>query len=375
MRKSGLIILLFALVLAGPALAQSADEALGRLAAPGFDEIEKGIRDLAASGDPRAEPVLSALSDGRLLARPDHHLLVKDRDGTLRDAATGAPRRRQRGEAGQGEQPPAPRARRRRRHADAAKPRSGKASGRRPVGVRPAGPGDAPRGRAAVRRREGPVGAGGAATGARGHPARQGSHARGAAGRSGDARRLAVPEALNKLQAALLGLPADADPQLKAALQGAIASIQQRLQLLGLALNLFQGISLGSVLLLAAIGLAITFGVMGVINMAHGEMVMLGAYTVYVVQEVCRAWWPGGLEVSLLIALPLAFLVTGAVGVAIERTIISRLYGRPLETLLATWGLSLMLQQAVRTLFGASNREVSAPAWMSDSSSWHRAST
>jgi urea transport system permease protein len=119
------------------------------------------------------------------------------------------------------------------------------------------------------------------------------------------------------------------------------------------------------VLLLAAIGLAITFGVMGVINMAHGEMVMLGAYTVYAVQELCRDYWPAGLAVSLLVALPLAFLVTGAVGVAIERGIISRLYGRPLETLLATWGLSLMLQQAVRTLFGASNREVSAPTWMS----------
>src|SRR3954453_13967193 len=91
MKKSGLIVFLLALLLALPALAQSADEALSRLAAPGFDEIEKGIRDLAASGDPRAEPVLSALSDGRLLARPDHHLLVKDRDGTLRNAATGAP--------------------------------------------------------------------------------------------------------------------------------------------------------------------------------------------------------------------------------------------------------------------------------------------
>src|SRR3954467_3950385 len=95
MRKSGLIVLLVALLLAAPAFARSADEALGRLAAPGLDDIEKGIRDVAASGDPRAEPVLSALSDGRLLARPDHMLLVKDRDGTIRDAATGAP-----GEAG-----------------------------------------------------------------------------------------------------------------------------------------------------------------------------------------------------------------------------------------------------------------------------------
>ena len=116
--------------------------------------------------------------------------------------------------------------------------------------------------------------------------------------------------------------------------------------------NLWYGLSLGSVLLLAAIGLAITFGVMGVINMAHGEMVMLGAYTTFVVQEVIRTQAPWLFDWSLAIALPLAFLVAGAVGVAIERGIIRFLYGRPLETLLATWGLSLILQQTVRTIFG-----------------------
>jgi urea transport system permease protein len=119
------------------------------------------------------------------------------------------------------------------------------------------------------------------------------------------------------------------------------------------------------VLLLAAIGLAITFGVMGVINMAHGEMVMIGAYTTFVVQEVIRSSAPGLFEWSLLIALPLAFLVTGAMGVAIERGIIRFLYGRPLETLLATWGLSLVLQQVVRSLFGPTNQEVGTPEWMS----------
>ena len=113
--------------------------------------------------------------------------------------------------------------------------------------------------------------------------------------------------------------------------------------------NAWYGLSLGSVLLLAAIGLAITFGVMGVINMAHGEMVMIGAYTTFVVQEVIRTRYPGLFDYSLLIAVPLAFLVAGAIGVLIERSIIRFLYGRPLETLLATWGLSLVLQQAVRT--------------------------
>jgi urea transport system permease protein len=125
------------------------------------------------------------------------------------------------------------------------------------------------------------------------------------------------------------------------------------------------GLSLGSVLLLAAIGLAITFGVMGVINMAHGEMVMLGAYTTFVVQEIIRSNYPGLFDYSLLIAVPLAFLVAGAVGVLIERGIIRFLYGRPLETLLATWGLSLVLQQAVRSAFGPTNREVGNPSWMS----------
>ncbi len=118
-------------------------------------------------------------------------------------------------------------------------------------------------------------------------------------------------------------------------------------------------------LLLAAIGLAITFGVMGIINMAHGEMVMLGAYTTFLVQDVVRTSFPHLFEWSLAIALPLAFLVTGAVGLALERGVIRFLYGRPLETLLATWGISLILQQTVRTIFGPTNREVGNPSWMS----------
>jgi urea transport system permease protein len=129
--------------------------------------------------------------------------------------------------------------------------------------------------------------------------------------------------------------------------------------------NAWYGLSLGSVLLLAAIGLAITFGVMGVINMAHGEMVMIGAYVTFVVQETIRTRFPGLFDYSLLIAVPLAFVVAGAIGILIERSIIRFLYGRPLETLLATWGLSLVLQQAVRTLFGPTNQEVGNPSWMS----------
>ena len=145
----------------------------------------------------------------------------------------------------------------------------------------------------------------------------------------------------------------------------AIASMDSQIRLARNAEIFFQGLSLGSVLLLAAIGLAITFGVMGVINMAHGEMVMLGAYTTFVVQQIIRGWMPELMEVSVLIAVPMAFLVSGAVGVGLERGVIRHLYGRPIETLLMTWGVSMILQQAVRTTFGSTNREVTSPSWMS----------
>lgn len=147
----------------------------------------------------------------------------------------------------------------------------------------------------------------------------------------------------------------------------AAAAIESRLALWDIGQNLWYGLSLGSVLLLAAIGLAITFGVMGVINMAHGEMVMLGAYATFTVQEIIRTSWPGLFDYSLLIALPVAFLTAGLAGILIERSVIRWLYGRPLETLLATWGVSLILQQAVRSLYGANNREVGNPSWMSGS--------
>jgi urea transport system permease protein len=156
-----------------------------------------------------------------------------------------------------------------------------------------------------------------------------------------------------------------ADGRVKASAEDAAKNIRSRLALWGHVQNIWYGLSLGSVLLLAAIGLAITFGVMGVINMAHGEMVMIGAYTTFVVQEWIRANNPALFDYSLFIAIPLAFLITGAIGVLVERVIIRHLYGRPPETLLATFGLSLILQQAVRSLFGANNREVGAPAFMS----------
>lgn len=151
--------------------------------------------------------------------------------------------------------------------------------------------------------------------------------------------------------------------ELKSALTNAIGKIEQQGTVFQIIENLFFGLSLGSVLLLAAIGLAITFGVMGVINMAHGEMMMLGAYTTYVIQLT----FPNLIEYSLLMAVPAAFLVSGLVGVLIERGVIRFLKGRPLETLLATFGISLILQQLVRTIFSPLNRQVAAPEWMSGS--------
>ncbi len=140
-------------------------------------------------------------------------------------------------------------------------------------------------------------------------------------------------------------------------------SIQQKIKFYELIEQLFFGLSLGSVLLLIATGLAITFGVMGVINMAHGEMIMIGAYTAYVVQLLM----PNFIEYSLLVAIPMAFLIAGAVGILIERCVIRFLHGRPLETLLATFGISLILQQTVRSIFSPLNRQVFSPSWMSGS--------
>lgn len=177
------------------------------------------------------------------------------------------------------------------------------------------------------------------------------------------------PEVKALLSKTLIALKkeVDIDPQLTNAIEDGLETIDRRLATLGMIENVFQGLSLASVLLLAAIGLAITFGVMGVINMAHGEMVMLGAYTTYVIQETCRIYAPGLLDFSLIAAIPAAFVVSGLFGIALERSVIRFLYGRPLETLLATWGISLILQQFVRTIFGPTNKEVSTPSWLSGS--------
>jgi len=155
------------------------------------------------------------------------------------------------------------------------------------------------------------------------------------------------------------------DAAVRAQIQSSLDAIDSRLawgERLG---TLFSGISLGSILLLAALGLAVTYGLMGVINMAQGEFIMLGAYATYVVQGLFQRYLPGLEHYALIAAVPVSFIVAGGIGIVVERSIIRRLYGRPLETLLATWGVSLVLIQLVRSLFGPQNVQVDNPPWMS----------
>jgi urea transport system permease protein len=195
---------------------------------------------------------------------------------------------------------------------------------------------------------------------------------------SGDkAKRVAAIRALGGSNSAstktlLLGLLerkgdayAEPDADVRAEAEIALRAVEGRLATGEMAGRIFSGLSLGSILLLAALGLAITYGLMGVINMAHGELIMIGAYATYVVQNAFRTHLPGAFDAYLVAALPVSFLAAAVVGMAMERTVIRFLYGRPLETLLATWGISLILIQAMRTLFGAQNVQVENPAWMS----------
>jgi urea transport system permease protein len=349
-----------------PATAQSYEQALTGFSADSFGSTDAAISGVAASGDPLAARVIGALQDGRLLfSSEDKKVYVREPSGGLIDAATG--------KAVAGADPAALKSvrlnNRLRRAVEAA---LGSLTLRAPD---PKQRLDAAQ--AVFKSRD-----------ANALPALEGAlasetdprvktamaEARAAIvlfeARSSVADKLAAVAVIRNrsdqdARAVLGSLPANLDPVVQRAAADAIAAIDAHLERWRMVQHLWYGISLGSVLLLAAIGLAITFGVMGVINMAHGEMVMLGAYTTFVVQEVIRASAPGLFDYSLAIAIPLAFLVAGFVGIVIERGVIQFLYGRPLETLLATWGISLILQQAVRTAFGPSNREVGTPGFMS----------
>ena len=160
-------------------------------------------------------------------------------------------------------------------------------------------------------------------------------------------------------------LAEETDAQVKAQIEASLRVIAAALSWGDKLGALFTGVSLGSILLLVALGLAITYGLMGVINMAHGELMMIGAYATYSVQMLFRQYAPGAFDAYLLVAVPVSFVVAAGVGALLERLVLRHLYGRPLETLLATWGISLVLMQAVRTLFGAQNVGVENPSWMS----------
>ncbi|CAN5371927.1 urea ABC transporter permease subunit UrtB [soil metagenome] len=179
------------------------------------------------------------------------------------------------------------------------------------------------------------------------------------------AGRLAQSKSPNTKTVLIERLATEADADVKVALQASLAKVEASLAWGDRLGAIFSGISLGSILLLVALGLAITYGLMGVINMAHGELMMIGAYATYVVQGLFQKYLPGAFDWYLLAAVPVAFMASALMGAVLERSVIRFLYGRPLETLLATWGISLMLQQLVRSIFGAQNVGVENPVWMS----------
>jgi urea transport system permease protein len=367
--RGRLCALLVALILMLPGAAvQAADlkEALARFTADDFSETATGISEVAETGDPRAATIIEALQSGRLLYNAARKVVYyKDASDRLFDAGTGQPVT--------GDAPADLETvrinNRLRRAIDAAlggltllaaDPAKRIAAAQAVFRSRDAG--TLPALDAAIAK-EADDRIKRALTEARAAVVLHSDDA------SENDRLNAVATIRTKggqdAVAALSGLPSSVPDAVSAAAREAIAGIQSQLAVWDAAQNAWYGISLGSVLLLAAIGLAITFGVMGVINMAHGEMVMIGAYVTFVVQELIRQHNPALFDYSLFIAVPLAFLVAGAIGILIEQGIIRFLYGRPLETLLATWGLSLVLQQAVRTVFGPTNKEVGNPSWMS----------
>jgi urea transport system permease protein len=344
------------------------EDALSRFSADSFDQTIEGINEVVASGNALAAPVITALQEGRLLfSAESKRVFIREQPDRLIDAATGQPA------AGPAPADLAPVRlnNRLRRIVEAAlggltlmAPDPGKRLEAAQAVLRSKDANALPALDQAIAKE----------TDARVKPAL--IEARAAVvlylDSASDADKMDAIDLIRERgdQEALSllgGLPANASAPVKKAAADAIASIQSSLAIWTAVQNTWYGLSLGSVLLLAAIGLAITFGVMGVINMAHGEMVMLGAYTTYVVQEVIRAHNPALFDYSLAFAIPLAFLFAGFVGILIERGVIRFLYGRPLETLLATWGLSLIIQQAVRTAFGPTNKDVGNPSWMSGS--------
>ncbi len=357
-----LLIVIFGVLFAVPAYADSLDAALNRFAADDFTETETAIAEIAASGAPSAQAILEALAARRLYFA-DNRVVYQTEAGGYIDARTGKP-------AEGGDELSLVRVNNGLREAieaalgtlTLASPDPAKRLDAAEAIFRAKDAKTLPiLSRALASETDGRVKQALLSAWAAVILASPDSATEDQLKAVSALKLRGDQEAIAQLRSAL---PQVQSPQVREAALAAIAEIESHLKLLNAAQNVWYGLSLGSVLLLTAIGLAITFGVMGVINMAHGEMVMLGAYTTFMVQEFFRAHAPEAFGFSLAAAVPLAFLVTAAVGVAIERGIIRFLYGRPLETLLATWGVSLILQQTVRTIFGPTNQDVSSPAFM-----------
>ena len=363
--RAAVLSLLLIATFALPAHAGTFEDAVAKFANDDFSDTAEAIDAVAASGNPLAFPIISALGDERLLADPESKkVFIKQAGDKIIDAATGAAVDKLPGGAAEVRLN-----NRLRRSVDAA---LGSLTLMSPDPVKRVAAAQA----VFKSHDENALSAVDEALAKETSKAAKAAftEARAAivlfkqdASETDKLDAIAVIKSKGDQEALALltSLGSEQPPLVAKAAASAISSIQSNLAMWSMVQNAWYGLSLGSVLLLAAIGLAITFGVMGVINMAHGEMVMIGAYTTFVVQEVIRTRYPALFDYSLFIAVPLAFVVAGAIGVAIERGIIRFLYGRPLETLLATWGLSLVIQQAVRTAFGPTNREVGNPSWMS----------
>ena len=362
------LVALVSLTLASVTRADQLSDDLSGLASADASEVSAAIVKAANRGDARALPALHALDDGTLRFDAQKHLLIKKESGALTDALTGAAATAQ-------------------------------------------GPLEEPASDNEVRRALSPALASLSLSAPSAEVRLKAAHE---LGRPSDeivpiVRRVLAKEtdadvkialslalapadlasdkpadrirALNAIQAAsdatfktdverLLskgpdGKLVEPEPSVRSAASAALSAIETRQLLINSVGNTFYGLSLGSVLILCALGLSITFGLMGVINMAHGEMMMIGAYTAFVVQNLFLSHLPTHVDWYVAVAVPAAFVVSGAVGVLMERTVIRHLYGRPLETLLATWGISLLLIQTVRLIFGAQNVTVANPGWLS----------
>jgi urea transport system permease protein len=357
-----LLAFAFVMTSAGAARAGAAefDAALVDLAASSGDDVSRGIRSLAASGDPRAVAVLEAMRDGDLLVGEGGHAYLRGKGGALHDVSSGAE------VAAAGARAPTIDNEVRR----ILEPAIARLELQSPdVQVRLAAVAalanrskeeDAPALHATLDREKN----------AQVRRAITSALAELDLASSDPERRLGAIAAIRaigsiRFRGELQSLSSESDPRVRAAAASALAALDRKQFVVDRTADLLYGMSTGSVLLLSALGLAITFGLMRVINMAHGEMLMLGAYATFVTQTFFHEHLPGHESLYLIAAIPVALLTTMAVGAVLEITVVRFLYGRPLETLLATYGLSLLLIQVVRTLFGAQNVAVENPPWLS----------